>query len=386
MPRTPKRWTGEEDQVLRKGALDQLSRGSLKNWHRIAAELPGRSNKDCRKRWCNQVSGGLKKGSWEAEEDHRLEQAIREHGHRWTVVAQDVVTRNADQCAKRWHHSLDPALDRSDWTLDEDQRLLEAVEIYGHNWKDIEGRIFPGRSSNGVKNRYTILTRKRDNRKSSFLTSATRASHSSESSNRSSPSIIMSGQDSSMSDAVDGPCITHDSMSPIRSVKLDRPACPASSTTSEWMTPLDTPDDLVDLGGSEPMSDPQFDFAGVMSSLSALESNEYSSLFWDDGDYSLQAPDENQESSLSIMVDPAMTCSTMINVSSVAGSSTNIGTTVSPAPASPESSGHLSAFSEEPRKASRVTLVMENTTPETMNSILDILLKDSIKVTMKADR
>ena len=93
-----------------------MNQGGLKDWNRIAAQLPGRNNKDCRKRWYNKVAGGLRKGPWQLEEDNRLKEAIREHGQRykmfrsactrleivtdssrWTVVAPLVGTRSAER-------------------------------------------------------------------------------------------------------------------------------------------------------------------------------------------------------------------------------------------------------------------------------------------------
>ena len=35
--------------------------GDIKDWSEIAKKIPGRSNKDCRKRFLNEVTGGLKK-------------------------------------------------------------------------------------------------------------------------------------------------------------------------------------------------------------------------------------------------------------------------------------------------------------------------------------
>jgi hypothetical protein len=64
-----------------------------------------------------------------------------------------VGTRHADQCAKRWHHSLDPNVDHSEWKQEEDDRLLNAVNIYGRNWKIIGEKEFPGRSTTDIKNR-----------------------------------------------------------------------------------------------------------------------------------------------------------------------------------------------------------------------------------------
>lgn len=41
------------------------------------------------------------------------------HGTKWTKVSEEVVTRNGDQCWKRWHDNLDPQIDHSPWTTEE---------------------------------------------------------------------------------------------------------------------------------------------------------------------------------------------------------------------------------------------------------------------------
>lgn len=137
--------------------------GDVKDWCRIAAALPGRNNKDCRKRWHNSVAGGLKKGQWSKSEDALLARAVEQHGQRWTLVANCVESRSADQCAKRWQQSLDPELDHSEWRDDEDRLLIEATQQLGRHWKDIQREYFPGRSKNTIKNRYTVLVRRYQN-------------------------------------------------------------------------------------------------------------------------------------------------------------------------------------------------------------------------------
>ncbi|KAF2683958.1 hypothetical protein K458DRAFT_303512, partial [Lentithecium fluviatile CBS 122367] len=124
---------------------------------RIAAKLPGRTNKDCRKRWHNSVAGGLKKGQWSKSEDVQLARGVQQYGQRWTLVANIVGSRSADQCAKRWQQSLDPDLDRSEWCDVEDKVLIEAVRRLGRHWKDIQRHHFAGRSKNCIKNRYGCL-------------------------------------------------------------------------------------------------------------------------------------------------------------------------------------------------------------------------------------
>jgi hypothetical protein len=62
------------------------------------------------------VDSGLNTGTWSLEEDERLRDAVAKHGTRWVTVASDVSTRTGDQCAKRWNENLNPYLDRSPWS------------------------------------------------------------------------------------------------------------------------------------------------------------------------------------------------------------------------------------------------------------------------------
>ncbi|KAL4940160.1 Homeodomain-like protein [Aspergillus oleicola] len=159
-----RRWTPAEDALLWELYQVQESAPTGKcqkvNWNDIAQHIPGRSNKDCRKRYFNRFTDGLRKGSWTQEEDDRLLQLVERYQFRWAAIAQRMETRNADQCSKRWHHCLNPDLERSPWTDGENNLLLSAVETHGSSWKDIQKCHFPTRSANNIKNQYTVLSRK----------------------------------------------------------------------------------------------------------------------------------------------------------------------------------------------------------------------------------
>jgi myb proto-oncogene protein len=53
------------------------------------------------------------------EEDERLREAVELYGARWSKIAEAVGTRNGDQCWKRWYDCLDPRIDKSPWTAEE---------------------------------------------------------------------------------------------------------------------------------------------------------------------------------------------------------------------------------------------------------------------------
>lgn len=89
-------------------------------WREIAKQIPGRSNKDCRKRWWNSLAGATAKGAWSPEEDRRLFDAVQKYGtNSWMKVAGAVGTRYGDQCSSHWLHVLNPNINYSDWTPEE---------------------------------------------------------------------------------------------------------------------------------------------------------------------------------------------------------------------------------------------------------------------------
>ncbi|PCH35528.1 hypothetical protein WOLCODRAFT_107457 [Wolfiporia cocos MD-104 SS10] len=128
-------------------------------WHAISQHIPNRTNKDCRKRWWAQMATVVSKGSWTSDEDERLCRAVDELGPKWALVASRVRTRNSGQCAKRWNDALNPSIDRSGWSQEDDEQLLRAVEEQGHCWANIARTSLPGRTGLAAKNRYNHLMR-----------------------------------------------------------------------------------------------------------------------------------------------------------------------------------------------------------------------------------
>ncbi|OJK01925.1 hypothetical protein ASPACDRAFT_40742 [Aspergillus aculeatus ATCC 16872] len=174
MKRSRRSWTTKEDELLRKlvqncGCMENSSHNSFPHlassrtlilssataldtsdtvlWSELAQKVPGRSNKDCRKRWWNTLAGGNIKGVWSPEEDKRLSEAVREHGNNWTQIATLVGSRCADQCSSHWRQVLRP----------NDEELLKAVQTHGTNWSAISAFHNPPRTGLSLKNRYTRI-------------------------------------------------------------------------------------------------------------------------------------------------------------------------------------------------------------------------------------
>ncbi|KAI9591213.1 hypothetical protein BDF19DRAFT_426499 [Syncephalis fuscata] len=123
-------WLPEEDNLLRLAV--QLYGYNTDKWTKISACVPGR--------------GFL------------LREAHAHFGEQWSRVAELVPGRTDDQCSKRWRESLDPAIDRSEWTDAEDQDLLRLVGEFGSQWQRI-AEYFPGRPGLHCRNRWRKLCR-----------------------------------------------------------------------------------------------------------------------------------------------------------------------------------------------------------------------------------
>jgi hypothetical protein len=153
-------WTAKEDQLLRDAVQrEDPDNSNPSRWHAIAKHVPNRTNKDCRKRWFAKMASDVVKGGWAPDEDEKLVKGIERYGTRWSLVASVVQTRNSDQCAKRWTDTLNPAIDRTTWSSEADERLLRAVEEHGKVWTKIVKTYFPGRTGLSAKNRYNSITR-----------------------------------------------------------------------------------------------------------------------------------------------------------------------------------------------------------------------------------
>ena len=121
-------WRNTEDEIL-KAAVMKYGKNQ---WSRIASLLHRKSAKQCKCRWFEWLDPSIKKTEWSRQEDEKLLHLAKLMPTQWRTIA-PIVGRTAAQCLERYEHLLDQAQKKEDGedSIDQadDPRKLKPGEI-----------------------------------------------------------------------------------------------------------------------------------------------------------------------------------------------------------------------------------------------------------------
>ncbi len=110
------------------------------------------------------------RADWSSDQDNYLRGLVSAYGpHNWVSISEYMNVHFADkrksskQCRERWCNKLDPAINHSAWTKQEEATLVLSHMKYKNRWCDIVSTL-KGRHNNMIKNRFYSIFRKVKNK------------------------------------------------------------------------------------------------------------------------------------------------------------------------------------------------------------------------------
>lgn len=71
-------------------------------------------------------------------QDEILKAAVMKYGlNQWARISSLLVRKSAKQCKARWYEWLDPNIRKTEWTRDEDEKLLHLAKLMPTQWRTI---------------------------------------------------------------------------------------------------------------------------------------------------------------------------------------------------------------------------------------------------------
>ncbi|KAE8735960.1 MYB306 protein [Hibiscus syriacus] len=138
---------------------------------------------------------GFKRGPWTPEEDQILISYIQKHGHdNWRALPKQAgLLRCGKSCRLRWINYLRPDIKRGNFTLEEEETIMQLHGMFGNRWSAIAAKL-PGRTDNEIKNVWHTHLKKKPNQDQTRL-DIIRNNTKSNNKIKSEPSIVSQSSD-----------------------------------------------------------------------------------------------------------------------------------------------------------------------------------------------
>ena len=98
----------------------------------------------------------VKGGVWKNTEDEILKAAVSKYGmNQWARISSLLVRKTPKQCKARWYEWLDPSIKKTEWSKEEDEKLLHLAKLMPTQWRTISSVV--GRTATQCLERYQKL-------------------------------------------------------------------------------------------------------------------------------------------------------------------------------------------------------------------------------------
>jgi len=104
----------------------------------------------------------IKGGVWRNTEDEILKAAVMKYGlNQWSRIASLLHRKSSKQCKARWYDWLDPSIKKTEWSREEEEKLLHMAKLMPTQWRTIAPVV--GRTAAQCLEHYQYLINKRLN-------------------------------------------------------------------------------------------------------------------------------------------------------------------------------------------------------------------------------
>jgi hypothetical protein len=103
------------------------------------------------------------KEKFSSTEDEQLKALVEKNGtNDWIGIKRYFFNRTIRQLRERWKLYLNPTINQSSCTKEEDHLLLEGQKRYGNAWENISKAFLPNRTNIAIRNRFHHLLKQNE--------------------------------------------------------------------------------------------------------------------------------------------------------------------------------------------------------------------------------